>query len=79
MMELLSEDRSTLGKRLKERRKELGLTQMATSSTMGVPLHTMSKWETGQTRPRLKYVQRILEFLERGTKGSSDPVTGKIK
>lgn len=64
MKKLSDEDRSTLGKRLRHRRKELGLTQLATASRLGVPLHTLTNWETGHATPRpLAYVKRILEFL----------------
>lgn len=63
MKRLSDEDRSTLGKRLRERRKVLGLTQLATSSRLAVPLHTLTNWETGQAIPRLTQVQKILDFL----------------
>ncbi len=65
MIKLYYLNRSTLGKRLRERRKALGLTQVATASRLGVPLHTLTNWETGHANPRsLAYVRRILDFLE---------------
>jgi len=64
MKKLSDEDRSTLGKRVRARRKALGLTQVATASRLGVPLHTLTNWETGHANPRsLASVRRILEFL----------------
>jgi transcriptional regulator with XRE-family HTH domain len=63
MKRLLGEDRSTLGIRLRKRRKALGLTQLATSSRLGVPLHTLTNWETGTNAPQLYYVGKILNFL----------------
>lgn len=64
MIKFMDEDRSSLGKRLRERRKELGLTQVATASRLGMPLHALTHWESGRANPRpLAYVKRILEFL----------------
>ena len=60
---ILREGRKALGGRLFERRRELGWTQVATASRLGVYSHMVGKWERGAHVPNPKQAEAILEFL----------------
>lgn len=51
--------------RLRDKRRELGLTQEAVAERLGVGQQTYGKWETGETRTRDKgRIEAIAAFLE---------------
>lgn len=52
-----------LGQRIRERRKELRITQQALSEISGVSLHTISDVEGGIGNPTLQVIGRLTEPL----------------
>ena len=52
-----------LGKRLRERRAELGANQRICALRLGVCHKTLKNWEANRVEPAKKYVGRILEFI----------------
>jgi y4mF family transcriptional regulator len=54
---------STIGKAIRERRKELGITQPALAELAGVNVNTVVRLERGVTNPTLEVLVRIGEVL----------------
>lgn len=53
-----------IGKKIYNRRKELGLTQEAVAIAVGVTKSTVNKWESGQTKSiRSNHLQSLAETL----------------
>lgn len=72
-------DFSVIGKRLKEARREKGLTQEQLAEKMGVSIAYLSKVETGKIHINLERLSQICEFLNvsegkilNGTSNSSE-------
>lgn len=54
----------TLGQRLRERRRELGLTQEEVAARLGVAQQTVGRWEAGASRPRdAVHLEAVAGFL----------------
>ena len=53
----------TLGDLMRRKRKELGLDQPALGRILGVTKVTISTWENGRKKPRIRYHVRLSEFL----------------
>lgn len=71
-----------IGKKLKQKRQELGLTQQEVADKVFVTRQTISKWELGKSRPdliSLKLMEELLqeEFLERPEKRKQMKITKK--
>ena len=54
---------SDLGKTIKERRKELKITQPHLAELAGVSTNTLYKLERGQSNPSLDVINKIVEVL----------------
>jgi transcriptional regulator with XRE-family HTH domain len=54
---------TTIGEHLRKQRLNLGLTQAEMATRLGVNEWTVGNWETGQTKPVLRFIPRIIEFL----------------
>lgn len=54
---------STIGKEIRERRKELGITQPELAELAGVNVNTVVRLERGVTNPTLEVLVRIGEAL----------------
>jgi len=52
-----------LGKRIRERRRELGANQVICAHQLGVCHKTLKNWEANRVKPATKYISRILEFI----------------
>lgn len=57
-------DYTIIGRRIRENRKELGLTQQQLSSRSGVSMQHISNIENGRTQFSLKAVNRIKKVFE---------------
>ncbi len=57
-------DISKICERIKERRKELDMTQKDLADAMHVSNQLISKWETGESVPSLEYLQQLSEALQ---------------
>lgn len=57
-------DISKICERIKERRKELNMTQKDLADAMHVSNQLISKWETGESVPSLEYLQQLSEALQ---------------
>ncbi|MBD5636431.1 MAG: helix-turn-helix transcriptional regulator [Clostridia bacterium] len=55
---------SKISERIKERRKELDMTQKELAEAMHVSNQLISKWETGESVPTLEYMQQLSEALQ---------------
>lgn len=55
---------SKISERIKERRKELNMTQKDLADAMHVSNQLISKWETGESVPSLEYLQQLSEALQ---------------
>ena len=51
------------GNWMAERRRKLGINQQELADKMNVQQHTISRWETGETYPKLDYVEQICKTL----------------
>ncbi len=56
-------DKYTFGNRLLELRTKRGLTQKELAKIIGVSNKAVSKWETGETMPRVKTMQKLAEVF----------------
>lgn len=56
---------STMGERIKARRKNLGLTQQALADLIGVSMHQVQKWESGRDQPKADKIGRISKSLNK--------------
>lgn len=50
--------------RLKEKRKELGLTQAQLAARVGCTQKDVARWETDEREPRLSALKKLAEALE---------------
>ena len=57
--------------KLKEVRRNLGLTQEALAHRLGVSFTSVNRWENGQTKPSPLAQRQINELFENNTKGTS--------
>lgn len=67
---------SKIPERIKERRKELDMTQKDLADAMHVSNQLISKWETGESVPSLEYLQQLSEALQTSVNalmGESEP------
>lgn len=55
---------NTLGVRIRQRRKELELTQKQTAKSVGVSAPTISQWEKEETSPRGKNLYALCQVLQ---------------
>lgn len=55
----------SLSGRIRQRRKELGLTQRELAGRLGVTVETIRNWERGRTRPGLRQTPVVADFLNR--------------
>jgi transcriptional regulator with XRE-family HTH domain len=54
---------SEIGKKIKERRDTLGITQPDLAEMAGISVNTLYKIETGQGNPTVKVLNKIAEIL----------------
>jgi len=54
---------TTIGDHLRKRRLILGLTQAEMATQLRVNEWTVGNWENDETRPVLRFIPRIIEFL----------------
>jgi len=52
-----------LGKHIRKRRLELGLTQKEVGEFFGVSEETIYNWESGKKQPDLKLMPKVIKFL----------------
>ena len=67
MPRTISEKRLLLraaGRRLRQARKKLGLTQEAFAQSLGMPQQQLSKYETGQCQPGTLWASKIARALD---------------
>ena len=57
-------DTENIGRKIKSRRAELGLTQKGLASRMHISSQLISKWETGESLPSLEYLAGLCEVLD---------------
>lgn len=57
-------DTENIGRKIKSRRAELGLTQKDLASRMHISSQLISKWETGESLPSLEYLSALCEVLD---------------
>lgn len=50
--------------RLRQRRKELGFTQVSLADAVGVEGMTVSRWERGESLPRRRFWPKLAEELK---------------
>jgi len=55
---------SNIGERIKQLRLEKGWTQEVLAKLLGVSRLAVARWETGERRPRRKYIDRLAELFE---------------
>ncbi len=56
----------TLGEQLKNKRRQLGLSQRRLAKMLKVDFSTLGQWERGETRPMKKSCEIIQNFLKGG-------------
>ncbi|MDP1930306.1 MAG: helix-turn-helix domain-containing protein [Gammaproteobacteria bacterium] len=54
---------TTIGEHIKRRRLELGLYQKDVAKFFGITLFTIINWEKGRTKPTVKLVPSLIQFL----------------
>ena len=52
-----------IGKKIADRRKELGMTQEALAARLGVDRSTVTKWETGFSNPTAAKLPKLAAIL----------------
>lgn len=57
-------DLEKIGKFIKERRQEIGLTQKQLADMFGITAKAISKWECGQNAPDISYLNALSEILD---------------
>ena len=55
---------STIGEHIKKKRIDLGLFQKNAAHQLGVSNITLSNWETNKRTPQVRYLPKIIDFLE---------------
>jgi transcriptional regulator with XRE-family HTH domain len=58
------ESKQSFGQWVRQRRKELDLTQQQLADQVGCPIETISMIEAGQNRPSHLLAERLARFLE---------------
>ncbi len=53
-----------IGRKIKSRRAELGLTQKDLAGRMHISSQLVSKWETGESLPSIEYLSQLCDVLE---------------
>lgn len=53
----------TLGEHIRRRRLVLSITQEEAAARLGVNAWTVHNWETGQTKPAIKFIPALVAFL----------------
>lgn len=56
--------RMSIGSRIKEKRKEAGLTQKGLSAKVGVEYQALQQWERGATEPRPEHRAKLAAALK---------------
>lgn len=56
-------DEKTIGDKIKEYRKQLGLTQVQIAKRLGITQGTLALYETGKRHPKIETVNRIADAL----------------
>ena len=56
-------DEKTIGDKIKEYRKQLGLTQVQLAKRLGITQGTLALYETGKRHPKIETVNRIADAL----------------
>lgn len=56
-------DGRTIGERIRERRKELGMTQKQLADKLGVKYQTVQAWELNSRNPKLETVEKLASAL----------------
>ncbi|MDO8272420.1 MAG: helix-turn-helix transcriptional regulator [Gammaproteobacteria bacterium] len=54
---------TTIGEHIKRRRLELGLYQKDVAKLFGITLFTIINWEKGRTKPTVKFIPSVIQFL----------------
>ena len=54
---------TTIGEHIKKRRLELGLYQKDVAKLFGITLFTIINWEKGRTKPTVKFIPSLIQFL----------------
>lgn len=57
-------EKDTYNERLKELRKELGLTQTALAKEIGATQRQISFWESGQIEPGIFWLIKLADFFD---------------
>jgi transcriptional regulator with XRE-family HTH domain len=55
----------SLGKKIRQARKEMGLTQTDLAYRVGISTQSISAFESGRIRPDMKYVEKIAQFTHK--------------
>ena len=69
----------TLGEHLKKRRMLLGLYQKEVATRVGVDEWTYINWEHDRTKPALRYLPDVINFLDYDPFGAPDGLGEQIK
>lgn len=64
LLRYLNMNEKTLGQRIRERRKQVGLSQSGLSKAAGVSGSSISLWESDHTAPRGQNLHRLAEVLQ---------------
>lgn len=56
-------DTNNLGKKIADARRQMGLTQNALATRVGVTAQAVSKWETGRSCPDISILDEIADTL----------------
>ncbi len=67
----------TLGDHLRKKRLDLKLLQKEVAQKIGVCESSIYNWENNQTKPALRYIPNIIEFLSYAPYGLSAKTTGE--
>lgn len=68
--------------RLKQLRKEKGLTQIELAQSLGVSSGTVAMWETGKRKPQFETLNKLCDLFDRNLSyfvGSSDTPTTEVR
>lgn len=68
--------------RLKQLRKEKGMTQIELAQSLGVSSGTVAMWETGKRKPQFETLNKLCDLFDRSLSylvGSSDTPTPEVR
>lgn len=68
--------------RLKQLRKEKGMTQIELAQSLGVSSGTVAMWETGKRKPQFETLNKLCDLFDRNLSylvGSSDTPTPEVR